>query len=196
MHFDSQQQPSNQRSSFRKYLRLGLVAFLASALGVIFTALISTAIGASPDNSFSRSIAQSQVAYHQFDRLNQGSVDVGSTWTKLNTTSGEHTFTKGFDDTNIEVHINSRFSVNELDANGILIQVRIDDELTAQFENLGSLTNTNSDEFQSIFAVFTDLPAGEHSVSLWAEAVPDGTATGVFVDPGGWDGRIIVNETP
>jgi hypothetical protein len=131
----------------------------------------------------------SQDNYFQFGSLNHGSVNV-STWTKLNT--GTHTFTKSQNDTEIEVYVNSRFRIESLTANGVQFQVRIDDVTMPDFDNLGSIRTADTQEFQSIFAVFENIPAGTHTVSIWAEAAPSGSATGVLVDPGGWGGKIIV----
>jgi hypothetical protein len=135
-----------------------------------------------------------QSRYVQFGNLNNASVNVSSTWTKLNTTSGTHSFTKSSNDTKIEVYVNSRFSVGTITgANGVRFQVRVDDH-TPTFGNQGSIRTSNTSEFLSIFAVFQDLPAGSHTVSIWAQA-PSGSATSVVVDPGGWEGKIIVKET-
>jgi hypothetical protein len=131
----------------------------------------------------------SQDNYFQFGSLNHGSVNV-SAWTKLNT--GTHTFTKSQNDTEIEVYVNSRFRIESLAANGVRFQVRIDDVTMPDCDNLGSIRTADTQEFQSIFAVFENLPAGTHTVSIWAEAAPSGSATGVLVDPGGWGGKIIV----
>ena len=137
--------------------------------------------------------------YFQFGNLNHGSVNVTSAWTKLNTTAGSHSFTKASATTKVEIHVNSRFSVGALGggANGVRFQVRIDNTILPAFENWGSLVVSNSKEFISIFAVFPKLAAGAHTVSIWAQAAPSGTATAasVVVDPGGWGGKIIVKET-
>jgi hypothetical protein len=137
-----------------------------------------------------------QSTYTQFGNLNNGSVNVPSAWTKLNTTSGAHSFKKAGGTTKIEVHVNSRFRVGTLSgANGVRFQVRVDNG-TPAFDNLGSILTSNTSEFLSLFAVFQNLPAGNHTVSIWAQAAPSGSATSVTVDPGGWGGKIIVKETP
>src|ERR1051325_10987273 len=74
-------------------------------------------------------------SYFQFGNLNNNSVNVTSAWTKLNTTSGTHSFTKSAANTRLEVHVNSRFRVGTLSGtNGVRFQVRIDNS-TATFEN-------------------------------------------------------------
>lgn len=138
-----------------------------------------------------------QTAYFQFGNLNNASVNVTSAWTKLNTTSGSHTFTKSNANTRLEVHVNSRFSIGTMSAgaNGVRFQVRVDTS-TPTLDNWGSIRTSNTSDFLSIFAVFENVPAGSHTVSIWAQAAPSGSATAVTVDPGGWGGKIIVKETP
>ena len=132
--------------------------------------------------------------YTQFERLNQTSVTVSTSWTKLNITSGEHTFTKKHADSKIEVIVNSRFKLDSYnDATGIFFAVNVDDK-AADFENNGSIRSPAKEEFISIFAVYENLAAGSHTVSLWARA-NRGTISGVLTDPGGWGGKIIVKET-
>jgi hypothetical protein len=136
-----------------------------------------------------------QSAYVQFGNLNHAPVNVSSAWTKLDTTTGTHSFTKRSRNTKLEVHVNSRFSIGTLTGgNGVRFQLRVDNN-TPTFDNSGSIQTSNTSEFLSIFAVFENLPAGRHTVSIWAQAAPAGSATSVIVDPGGWGGKIIVKET-
>lgn len=141
--------------------------------------------------------AFSQSRYTQFGNLNHGSVNVTNAWTKLNTTAGKHTFTKNSATTKIEVYVNSRFMIGTLSggANGVQFRVRVDDTRTPDFDNMGSILVANTKEFLSILAVFEGLPAGSHTVSIWAQAAPAGSATSVLTDPGGFGGNIIVKET-
>lgn len=131
--------------------------------------------------------------YFQFGNLNQSSVTVSSSGTKLGT--GTHTFTKSHNDSKIEVYVNSRFSIGTLNANGVLFQVRIDDTITPDFDNQGSILTSNTSEFLPIYAVFENLPAGSHTVSIWGRAAPSGSASSVTVDPGGFSGKMIVKES-
>jgi hypothetical protein len=142
--------------------------------------------------------AAAQSRYTQFGNLNNNSVNVTSAWTKLNTTNGAHAFKKVSDKTKLEVFLNSRFAVGSITggASGVRFQVRIDDKVVPTFDNMGSILTGTTREFLSIFAVFEDLPAGNHTVSIWAIAPPSGAASNVLVDPGGWGGKIIVKETP
>jgi hypothetical protein len=129
--------------------------------------------------------------YVQFGNLNQLSINVDTTWVKLRTAT--HGFTKNRSDTKIEVHVHSRFSGgNFAGANGIHFQIRMDD-LEPSIGNDAAITTSNSIEFLSMFSIFQNLPAGPHTVSIWART-PSGSSSGVLVDPGGWGGKIIVKE--
>lgn len=134
-------------------------------------------------------LAFAQNAYFEFDYLNTGDIDVGSTWVKLDT--GTHSFTKNQNDTQTEVYVNSRFGMDSLSATGVLFEVRIDDVLVPDHDSRGSILSHNLQDFVSFFAVFENIPAGSHTVSIWAR-VYAGTAYGVLVDPGGWGGSMIV----
>jgi hypothetical protein len=140
-------------------------------------------------------IPEDRVARLTFHNLNNDSVDVSSTWKKLNTTSGTHSFSKKRDDTNLEVYVNSRFSVGKFaGTKGVQFQARVDKKMPG-VGNTGSITKPNTQEFLSILAVFRKLPSGKHTVSIWGQAAQAGSATSVTVDPGGWGGKIIVKET-
>jgi hypothetical protein len=137
-----------------------------------------------------------QSRYFQFGNLNHDSVTVSSAWTRLRTTPGTHSFTKNSDTTKIEVYVNSRFRIGTMSpsGNGVRFRVRVDNNIPT-FENFGSILTSNTSEFLSLFAVFENLPAGNHTVSIWGQTIPAGTASSVSVDPGGWGGKIIVKET-
>lgn len=131
-----------------------------------------------------------QNTYFEFGNLNSGSVSAGAPWVKLNT--GTHLFTKNQNDTDIEIYVNSRFTVGDFPTpGGVRIWVRIDDEFWPDYGNEGSFRTPNTQEFQSILAVYQNIPAGTHSVSIWAKCT-SGLATGILADPGGWFGKIIV----
>jgi hypothetical protein len=141
-------------------------------------------------------VASAQANYVQFGNLNQSATNVTSTWSKLSTTTGSHTFAKSDNTSVLEVHVNSRFGVGTLSggANGVRFQVRVDNA-TPTLENQGSLQTSNSSAFLSIFGVFRNIPAGTHIVSIWAQAAPSGSASSVVADPGGWGGKVIVKES-
>jgi len=128
--------------------------------------------------------------YFQYGNLNSSSVTVSNTWTKLGT--GTYSFTKNQTDTEIEVIVNTRFQVGYGMTKGVEFTVMIDDVIEPDYGNYASIKAINSSTFQSIFAVFEDISAGTHTVSLWAKAAPSGYCDDVLVDPGGWGGKIIL----
>ena len=132
--------------------------------------------------------------YSQFGGLNQGAVNIGSTWTVLNIGSGK-TFTKQHAGSKIEVYVNSRASIGVLtSSNGVRFEARVDGN-APNFSSWGSIRSNTSEEFLSLLSVYEGLPAGTHSVEVFAQAANGGSCTGVLMDPGGWGGRIIVKET-
>ena len=135
--------------------------------------------------------------YFQFGGLNYDDATVTSTFTKLPTTPESHEFEKNHDDTRIEVHVNTQVAVGTLDgAFGIRFEVRIDDQTHTWGNNASIHTAPSTREDISIYAVFENLAAGTHTVSLWARTAPDGSsASNVLVDSGGWGGNMIVKET-
>ena len=127
--------------------------------------------------------------------VNYTDTTVTSTFTKLPTTDTSHEFEKIHDDTRIEVHVNTQVGIGTLDGFGIRFEVRIDDQ-SHTWGNNASIHTAPSLEDISIYAVFENLAAGTHTVSLWARTHPDGSSASiVLVDSGGWGGRIIVKES-
>jgi len=124
--------------------------------------------------------------------LNTVSRDVTTTWTKLDNFL---TFTKELGTSVIEVLLASRATGGTFSgAFGVLFEVRINDQATTM-ANRGAITTTGTIDFITINAVYTNLPAGTYTVSVWAQAAPSGSSSGVLLDPGGWSGRIIVTES-
>lgn len=112
----------------------------------------------------------------------------------MGTTATAHTFTKLHDDSKIEVYLNSRATGGSFNGNlGVRFAIRVDGN-DASIRNWGAITSTNTIDFLSIMAVFENLPAGTHTVSIWAQT-PSGSTTGVSMDPGNWGGGMIVKET-
>jgi hypothetical protein len=105
------------------------------------------------------------------------------------------TFTKVRDDSKIEVYFNSGVAGGTFasGATGARFQLRINGG-TGQFDNNGVIKGSGNENFLSMMAVFTNLPAGTHTVSVWART-NSGTSTSAILDPGGWGGKIIVKET-
>ena len=129
--------------------------------------------------------------YTQSSSLNISLKNVGTSFVSL---GNFVTFTKQAASSNVEVMLNSRVRGGIFaGASGVLFQVRIDGA-TANYDNEAAITASNTSDFVSINAIFTGLSAGTHTVSIWART-GSGTSNGVFLDPGGWGGRIIVKET-
>ena len=102
--------------------------------------------------------------------------------------------TKLRDDTTIEVTLNSRFGTGAFSgATGIIFQIRING-LQSGLGVYSTILGSNKSEFLSFFDAFQDLPAGNHTIQIFART-NSGTSTNVYVDPGGWGGRIIAKET-
>lgn len=133
--------------------------------------------------------------YVQFSNFCNGYITASSTTaTKLNTTATSHSFTKANANTKIEVTVNSRFAAGTFTtATGISFEIRINDAATKYVGNTGAITTSGGNEFISMYAVFTGLAAGTHTVSLWAKTNA-GTSSSVLADPGCWGGSIIVKE--
>ena len=124
--------------------------------------------------------------------LNTTSITATTAWTKIDDFI---TFSKDNSGTDIELvmNTNARAGTFAGGALGVMFEIRIDDNST-YFDNQGSILVSDGDEFISIIAVFQDLDVGNHTVSVWARTAPSGTSTGVVLDPGGLDGRILVKE--
>jgi hypothetical protein len=131
--------------------------------------------------------------YAMFSSLNNNSVTVTTTWTKLNT--GTHSFLKNYSSSKIEVYVNSRIRGGTFtNATGIYFEVRINDTIIPDFFNQGSINQTGTDEFLTILAVFENLDTGTINISIWSRTNA-GSSSDVLVDPGGWGGSIIIKET-
>ena len=125
-----------------------------------------------------------QDTYYEFGSLNNSSISIGSDWVKCAT--GTHVFNKSTNESVIEVQLHSRVRATAINGTGIRFKFRIDDDINADFTNHASLNAVYNQyvDFVSIFAVFQNIPAGSHTVSIWAKAL-GGTADGVGIDPGG-----------
>ncbi len=132
-----------------------------------------------------------QSKYIESSSLNNSSVEVSTTWTKMDDFI---IFTKARNDTKIEVVLNSRILGGSFaGATGIRFQIEIDGS-PASVASDASIAATNTRDFVSMTAIFEGLAAGNHVVSVWARTNL-GTSSGVLLDPGGWGGRLIVKET-
>jgi hypothetical protein len=93
----------------------------------------------------------------------------------------------------VKIVMNSRVNGGVFSlASGIRFEIRVNGSASS-VDNSGSITLSNATEFLSILSIFSGLPAGSHTVQIYA-VVNFGSSAGVSLDPGGWDGRIIVEE--
>ncbi|SHJ95131.1 collagen-like protein [Pseudozobellia thermophila] len=130
--------------------------------------------------------------YFERSRLNSSSVDATTTPAPIGPIL---TIEKEFDDTRIEVILNSRVGSGTFSgANGIKVSTRINGEV-GSLQSFAAITSSNTIDFLSVFDVFDDLPAGTHEIQVYVQTTPSGTSNGVFLDPGGYGGKLIAKET-
>jgi hypothetical protein len=124
--------------------------------------------------------------------LNTSSANPGPAFEKLD---DFNVFTKARDTSRVEVILNSRAKSGVFGggATGVQFQVRVDDS-APDLGGIATITDSNSIQHISTVGVFENLAAGSHTVSVWVAAWSAGTSTGVILDPGGWDGQILVKE--
>ncbi|GAA4110212.1 hypothetical protein GCM10022393_07170 [Aquimarina addita] len=130
--------------------------------------------------------------YTESGSLNNSSYDVTSTATPVGPVLN---FTKTYDDSYIEVFLNSNIASGTFagGASGISFEIRLDGNLGSLLNN-GAIGISNAEEFISVFDVFENVDIGDHTVQIYART-NTGTSSGIVLDPGGWNGKIIVKET-
>jgi hypothetical protein len=98
------------------------------------------------------------------------------------------TFTVQSSESLIEITFNGRIDADSMTGNGVRFELRVDDSPSPYGRARAifrSDESTNSGGIQaSITGIFDALAPGEHTLSLWALATNNGTATGVRTDPG------------
>lgn len=98
------------------------------------------------------------------------------------------TVTKARDDTLFRLDLANRLRVATMTNTGVIFELRIDDQPTSVGE--ATVVYRSPDVGTSLqlpfFGVFENLPAGEHTVSIWARANA-GSATDAMIDPGCWN---------
>ncbi len=102
---------------------------------------------------------------------------------------------KQYDDSVIEVTVNTTAKVENF-SRGVRtasFQVRIDGNHSTISNNVPIQKEEGTGNI-SIFAVFRNLPAGNHEIQIYAKTIPSGNMW-VTLDPGGYGGRIIAKET-
>jgi hypothetical protein len=78
-------------------------------------------------------------------------------------------------------------------ANGIRLEVRVNGQVP-NFKIEGSLKAGKLNDSIYTKSVYTNLPIGNYTGQVYAQAAPGGTATGVILDPGGWGEVILATE--
>jgi hypothetical protein len=131
--------------------------------------------------------------YSYFGNLNVLALStLSSTFTKVEDVG---TFTKQFPETNIELLLTSPIYVENFSgANYITFEFRIDNNPTVFGNALNTFLQTsNSYTPLTIFGMFPKIPAGTHTLSIWAKTNA-GVATNIIIDPGGTGGKVVLKE--
>lgn len=98
------------------------------------------------------------------------------------------TFTKARDDTLVRLDLANRFYVDSMTGGGAIFELRVDDVPTTLGYASTLIRSSDVKRYmtQPMFGVFENLPAGEHTVSMWVR-VNYGSATSAMLDPGCWN---------
>jgi hypothetical protein len=96
------------------------------------------------------------------------------------------TFSKSVAGTLIELDLQTNVYAATLASgtNGIVYELRVDDNATTFGNATALIRNAGSYEPVTITGIFSGLDAGTHTVSLWAKATNNGSATSVMYDAG------------
>ena len=129
--------------------------------------------------------------YTESGSLNNFSIDATTTWQQ---TGASFTVNKVYTDSKLEVTFNSRVNAGTfIGSSGILFEIRVDG-VTADYDNVGAITTSGSIDYISMFAVFSGLSTGNHTIEVYARTF-SGSTTNTLIDPGGWGGKMIAKET-
>ena len=130
--------------------------------------------------------------YYESSGLNNIAITADTSW---QSTGSACVLNKTYSDSKIEVTLNSRIFGGTFNngASSIKFEVRIDGNV-ADFDNQGAITQSNTTEIISIFAVFEGLSTGSHIIDIYTKTNTDNSSS-VQVDSGGYGGRLIVKET-
>jgi hypothetical protein len=124
--------------------------------------------------------------------LNNGSVNVSSTYTILNI--GTRTFNKVATNTQIEVKLRSNAYSGNFSGGATAIQYELLVDGVIGFASSNWwIYNNNIYQYMSLDSVFTGLAPGNHTVTIRARTNL-GTSSGVLIDAGGYEGKIIIQE--
>ncbi len=102
---------------------------------------------------------------------------------------------KQYSNSTLEVNFNSLINGGVFfgGANGVLFEIRINGVI-ANYSNKGGIKISGSEDFISMFAVFENYPIGSYNIQIYAQTVIGGS-TGAILDPGYFDGALIIKET-
>jgi hypothetical protein len=112
------------------------------------------------------------------------------------------TFTVQSPDSTVELTFNGRIFVGSFaSGTGAVFELRVDDEASSVGRaraNLRAAQAGGSGVQTSITGIFTGLPAGEHTASIWVRTSAGGSGSQALVDPGCWstDVLIVKEHTP
>jgi hypothetical protein len=128
-----------------------------------------------------------------FGSLNNASVTVTSAGTQMGTPT--MTFTKQAGATNVDLFLYTLASSGTFTggATWIKFYLEIDGNVTA-YTTQQYIFASGQNQYITINATFMGLAAGTHTASVWASTATGTTSTGVYMDPGGWGGTLLVKE--
>lgn len=129
--------------------------------------------------------------------MNYSSVEVSDSWTQLqiDRDGNGKTFQKEHDASKIKLTLHSNANSGTFSgASWIRYQLRVD-ENRGQISIPHVIYSSETEEYITLIAVFENLSAGEHNVQVWAQT-GSGTSSNVGMDPGGFGGKILIEETP
>jgi hypothetical protein len=99
-----------------------------------------------------------------------------------------------FDNTPIELEYSGRVRAVSMSGYGVWFQIRVDDKVPTYF-SLGSLISTELQDEISTKSIYVGLPAGNYTGRIYAQSPnPGSSATGITIDPGGWDETVLITE--
>lgn len=103
-------------------------------------------------------------------------------------------FTKQFVNSEIQLDLHSLATSGTFagGATYISYELRIDGN-TSAVSTIHYIFTTNTTEYIDLKAVFQGLSAGAHTVSVWAKTNLGNTSS-IYLDPGGWGGKLILKE--
>jgi hypothetical protein len=127
-----------------------------------------------------------------FGSLNNTPVSVTSAGVQMGTSAMPFTKQFALSEIHLDLHTLATSGTFAGGATNISYELRIDGNPTTITTQHYIFTN-NSTEYIDLKAVFQGLSVGAHTVSIWAKTNA-GSTNPIYVDPGGWGGKIILKE--